>query len=64
MQTFEDLARRIASLFALGAGAYLMIRIWVGPEAFVEGSIADIIQDLIDVAFIGYIIFPRDPHLD
>ena len=57
MQTFEELARRIASLFALGAGAYLMIRIWVGPEAFVEGSIADIIQDLIDVAFIGYIIF-------
>ena len=57
MQTFEDLARRIASLFALGAGVYLMIRIWVGPEAFVEGSIADIIQDLIDVAFVGYIIF-------
>lgn len=57
MQTFEDLARRIASLFALGAGIYLMIRIWVGPEAFVEGSIADIVQDLIDVAFIGYIIF-------
>lgn len=57
MQTFEDLARRIASLFALGAGVYLMIRIWVGPEAFVEGSIADIVQDLIDVAFVGYIVF-------
>lgn len=57
MQTFEDLARRIASLFALGAGVYLMIRIWVGPEAFIEGSIADIAQDLIDVAFVGYIIF-------
>ncbi len=57
MRNFEDLARRIASLFALGAGVYLMIRIWVGPEAFVEGSIADIIQDLIDVAFVGYIIF-------
>lgn len=57
MRTFEDLARRIASLFALGAGVYLMIRIWVGPEAFVEGSIADIAQDLIDVAFVGYIIF-------
>lgn len=57
MQTFEDLARRIASLFALGAGVYLMIRIWVGPEAFVEGSVADIVQDLIDVAFVGYIIY-------
>ena len=57
MQTFEDLARRIASLFALGAGVYLMIRIWVGPEAFVDGSIADMVQDLIDVAFIGYIVF-------
>ena len=57
MQNFEDLARRIASLFALGAGAFLMIRIWVGPDAFVEGSVANITQDLIDVAFIGYIIF-------
>ncbi len=57
MQTFEDLARRIASLFALGAGVYLMIRIWVGPEAFADGSIADMAQDLIDVAFVGYIIF-------
>ncbi|MEM7268311.1 MAG: mechanosensitive ion channel family protein [Pseudomonadota bacterium] len=57
MRTFEDLARRVASLFALGAGVYLMIRIWVGEGAFADGSIADIVQDLIDVAFVGYIVF-------
>ncbi len=57
LRTFEDLARRIASLFALGAGVYLMIRIWVGPSAFVEGSIAEMAQDLLDVAFIGYVVY-------
>lgn len=57
MRTFEDLARRIASLFALGAGLYLLISIWVGEGAFAEGTVFDIGQDLIDIALIGYIVF-------
>ncbi|MEM7545687.1 MAG: mechanosensitive ion channel domain-containing protein [Pseudomonadota bacterium] len=57
MHTFEDLARRVASIFALGAAAYALIRIWLGAEAFAEGSNFDIVQDLIDVCFLGYIAF-------
>ncbi len=57
MHTFEDLARRVASFFALGAAVYALIRVWLGAEAFAEGSPLDIFQDLLDVAFLGYIAF-------
>lgn len=57
MKTFEDLAHRVASLFALGAGFYALVRLWLGAEAFEEGSAFDMVQDLIDVAFLGYIAF-------
>ena len=57
MRTFEDLAHRVASLFAVGAGAWALVTIWGGEDAFAEGSIFDILQDLIDVAFVGYIAF-------
>ncbi|MEX2518999.1 MAG: mechanosensitive ion channel family protein, partial [Paracoccaceae bacterium] len=57
MRTFEDLAHRVASLFALGAGVYALFRIWLGPEAFAEESILDRAQGLIDVVFIGYITY-------
>ncbi|MFN3262916.1 MAG: mechanosensitive ion channel family protein [Pikeienuella sp.] len=57
MRTFEDLARRVASLFALGAGIYALIRVWAGPAAFAPGSPLDLAQDLIDVLFLGYIAY-------
>ena len=57
MRTFEDLARRVASLFALGAGLYALLRVWAGPEAFAPGTPFDLAQDLIDVLFLGYIAF-------
>lgn len=57
MRTFEDLARRTASLFALGAGVYAVIRVWFGAEMFTEGAPIDLAQDVIDVALIGYLTF-------
>ncbi|MGB0925711.1 MAG: mechanosensitive ion channel family protein [Pikeienuella sp.] len=57
MRTFEDLANRVASLFAVGAAAWALVTIWGGDDAFAEGSFFDIAQDLIDVAFVGYIAF-------
>lgn len=57
MRTFEDLARRTASLFALGAGLYAMVRVWFGAEVFAEGAPLDTAQDLIDVMLIGYLAF-------
>lgn len=57
MRTFEDLANRVASLFAVGAGAWALVNIWGGENVFDEGSVFDMAQDLIDVAFVGYIAF-------
>lgn len=57
MRTFEDLAHRVASLFALGAGIYALFRVWLGSEAFLEDSLLDRAQGLIDVVFIGYVTY-------
>ncbi|MDF2234301.1 mechanosensitive ion channel family protein [Albimonas sp. CAU 1670] len=57
MRTFEDLARRVVSLFSLGAGVYVLILIWGGQEMFADGSFFDDFQDVIDTLFLGYIAF-------
>lgn len=57
MRTFEDLARRVASLFAIGAGIYALIRVWFGRDAFAEGSMFDTAQGLLDVLFLGYVAY-------
>ncbi|MEM6904746.1 MAG: hypothetical protein AAF568_02525, partial [Pseudomonadota bacterium] len=57
MKTFEDLARRIASLFALGAAAWVMVYYWGGPEIYAESALFGIAQDLFDILFIGYILY-------
>ena len=57
MRTFEDLARRIASLFAIGAGAWVLIYFWGGLEIFAENAALGVAEDLIDILFIGYITY-------
>ncbi|MEL7464737.1 MAG: mechanosensitive ion channel family protein [Pseudomonadota bacterium] len=57
MRTFEDLAHRVASLFALGASSYALVRLWLGADAFSDGGAFSIAEDLIDIAFLGYIAF-------
>ncbi|MEM0945668.1 MAG: mechanosensitive ion channel family protein, partial [Pseudomonadota bacterium] len=57
MRTFEDLARRIASLFAVGAGAWALLYYWGGSEIFAENGIFGLAEDLIDILFIGYIAY-------
>jgi small-conductance mechanosensitive channel len=57
MRTFEDLANRIASLFAVYAGTWALILIWVTDGALDDGTPLGILNDLLDVAFLGYIIF-------
>ncbi len=57
MRTMEDLSRRAASLFALGAGVYTLLRVWGGADVFENNPTLDLIQDLTDVLFIGYIVF-------
>ncbi|MEO0622994.1 MAG: mechanosensitive ion channel family protein [Pseudomonadota bacterium] len=57
MQSFEDLARRVASLFAIGAGAYGLLYFWGGADLFQETMALGIAEDVIDIVFIGYIAF-------
>lgn len=57
LRTFEDLGHRVASLLAACVGAYMMARIWVGPDVFAEGSPLGWLDDIIDKLFIGYIAY-------
>ena len=57
MRTMEDLARRVASLFALGAAVYALALFWVGFD-FLSGSVVlNTGLDLLQIMFIGYIVF-------
>lgn len=57
MRTYEDLARRVVSLFALGTAVYALVLIWGGREIFADGSFFDRSQDVLDALFIGYIAY-------
>ncbi|MEO1001309.1 MAG: mechanosensitive ion channel domain-containing protein, partial [Pseudomonadota bacterium] len=57
MRTYEDLARRVASLFAVGVAGWLLALTWLGPGIFQEGSGFDTLQDVIDTLLIGYILY-------
>lgn len=57
MQTMEDLARRTASLFAIGAVVYALVRFWGGPGVFERIPGLDIAEDLIDTLLIGYVLY-------
>ncbi|MEM7057885.1 MAG: mechanosensitive ion channel family protein [Pseudomonadota bacterium] len=57
MQTMEDLARRTASLFAIGAVAYALIRFWGGATIFEDWPALNLVQDIIDILLVGYIVF-------
>ncbi|MEM9370066.1 MAG: mechanosensitive ion channel family protein, partial [Pseudomonadota bacterium] len=57
MRTFEDLARRVASLFAIGAAAWALMYAWGGQDIFAESAYLGIVEDLIDILFIGYIAY-------
>ncbi|MCL5778138.1 mechanosensitive ion channel family protein [Limibaculum sp. FT325] len=57
MRTMEDLARRMASLLAVGTAAYVLLQYW-GLGAFVTESAAfGMAESLIDVLLVGYIVF-------
>ena len=57
MKTFEDLARRVASLFALGAAAYGLVYYWGGPALFEESMFFGITEGVVDILLVGYIAF-------
>ena len=57
MRTMEDLARRVASLLAIGTFAYTLTLFWAG-SAFLTGTpMIGLAFDMLQVAFVGYIVF-------
>ncbi|MEO1468339.1 MAG: mechanosensitive ion channel domain-containing protein [Pseudomonadota bacterium] len=57
MRSFEDLARRVASLLALGTASWLVVWYWGGRTMFAESAFFGVAEDVIDVVFIGYVAF-------
>ncbi|WP_245731052.1 mechanosensitive ion channel family protein [Rubrimonas cliftonensis] len=57
MRSFEDLARRVATLLALGAAIWALTWLWGGRDAFADGQPLDVAQDVIDILLIGYVAY-------
>ncbi len=57
LRDFEDLARRIATIFAIGAGIYAMASIWDLEYLFDDGRRLDRVEDILDILLVGYIAY-------
>jgi len=57
METYQDLAARIASLLALLAGGYALVMIWQIEDAVMGNSWVDRAGDVLVILLIGYFIF-------
>ena len=57
LRDFEDLARRVATIFAIGAGIYALASIWDLEHYFDEGRFLDRVEDIIDILLVGYIAY-------
>jgi small-conductance mechanosensitive channel len=57
MRSFEDLARRVASLFALGSAIWALAWVWGGPAVFAEGAPLDRVQNVVDILLVGYVLY-------
>jgi small-conductance mechanosensitive channel len=57
MRSFEDLARRVASLVALGASGWALLHAWGGPALFSGTMAFGIAADVIDILLVGYVLF-------
>ena len=57
LRDFEDLARRVATIFAIGAGVYALASIWDLEHLFDEGRFLDRVEDIIDILLVGYIAY-------
>jgi small-conductance mechanosensitive channel len=57
MRSFEDLAKRVASLFALGAAFWALTVAWFGPGVMADDTPLDHVQDVVDILLIGYVLY-------
>lgn len=57
LNTFEDLARRVAGILALVAGIIACLNIWRPDTSMMQDSFSDRAIDVIVILFIGYIAY-------
>jgi small-conductance mechanosensitive channel len=57
MRSFEDLARRMAGLFAFGAALWSLAALLGGRSLFEDGAPLDLAQNVIDILLVGYVLF-------
>ncbi len=57
LNTFEELARRVAGILAFVAGAYAFFYIWDNDSAKMVESYADRLLDIMVIIFIGYVVY-------
>jgi small-conductance mechanosensitive channel len=57
LNTFEELARRVAAILAFVAGIYAFFFIWDNESAQMVESFADQLLDIMVIIFIGYIVY-------
>ena len=57
LRDFEDLARRVATIVAIGAGIYALASIWDLEYLFDDGRALDRVEDIIDILLVGYIAY-------
>lgn len=57
MNTFEDLARRVAAILAFVAGAYAFFYIWDTDSTDMVESFANQLLDIMAILFVGYITY-------
>ena len=57
MHTMEDLARRVASLFAFGTFVYTLTLFWAGSGFLTGNPWVGTAFEILQVAFLGYIVF-------
>jgi small-conductance mechanosensitive channel len=57
MNTFEDLARRIAGILAFVAGLSAFFYVWANDSSMMVESLSDRLLDVMVILFIGYIVY-------
>jgi len=57
MRDFEGLARRTASLIALGVGIYALLTAWGFETVLHEGGMLAPVKDVVDTLLVGYVLY-------
>ena len=57
LRDFEGLAKRVATIFAIGAGIYALAYIWRLDYLFDDGRVLDRVEDVVDILLLGYIAY-------